>query len=228
MFVEPADGLELLIKPFHEEFETEIFKKEIKKGDTVLDLGAHIGYYTLLAARLVGAKGKVFAFEPEPTNFALLKKNIEINNYQNVIPVEKAVSNKNGKGRLYLKEKKTQNRIYDSQENDPFIEIETVKLEDYIKEKVDFIKMDIEGSEVMAAKGMTSLFQKNQQIKIMTEFYPRLIEKSGENPLEFLKLLKKCGFSLNKINSQDKKIEPIEDLEKTSEIEDHINLFCLK
>jgi len=43
MFVEPADGLELLIKPFHEEFETEIFKKEIKKGDTVLDLGAHIG-----------------------------------------------------------------------------------------------------------------------------------------------------------------------------------------
>jgi len=50
MFIEPADGLELLIKPFHEEFETEIFKKEIKKGDKVLDLGAHIGYYTLLAA----------------------------------------------------------------------------------------------------------------------------------------------------------------------------------
>lgn len=89
MFIEPADGLEFLIKPHHEEFETEIFKKEIKKGDTVLDLGAHIGYYTLLAAKLVGEKGKVFAFEPEPTNFALLKKNIKINNYQNVIPVQK-------------------------------------------------------------------------------------------------------------------------------------------
>lgn len=89
MFIEPADGLEFLIKPHHEEFETEIFKKEIKKGDTVLDLGAHIGYYTLLAAKLVGEKGKVFAFEPEPTNFALLKKNIKINNHQNVIPVQK-------------------------------------------------------------------------------------------------------------------------------------------
>ena len=135
MFLEPADGLEFLIKPTHEQFETEVFKKEIEKGDTVLDLGSHIGYYTLIAAELVGEKGKVFAFEPKPTNFVLLKKNIKINNYQNVIPVQKAVSNKNGKGRLYLKEKKTQNRIYDSQENDPFIETETVRLEDYIKER---------------------------------------------------------------------------------------------
>ena len=114
MFIETADGLDFLIKPTHEQFETEVFKKEIEKGDTVLDLGSHIGYYTLIAAELVGEKGKVFAFEPEPTNFVLLKKNIKINNYQNVIPVQKAVSNKNGKGRLYLKEKKTQNRIYDS------------------------------------------------------------------------------------------------------------------
>jgi len=228
MFIETADGLDFLIKPTHEQFETEVFKKEIEKGDTVLDLGSHIGYYTLIAAELVGEKGKVFAFEPEPTNFVLLKKNIKINNYQNVIPVQKAVSNKNGKGRLYLKEKKTQNRIYDSQENDPFIEIETVRLEDYIKERVDFIKMDIEGSEVMAINGMIALFQKNQQVKIMTEFYPALIKKSGENPLEFLKLLKKCGFSINKINDQEKKIEPIEDLEGISKIEDHINLFCLK
>jgi len=135
MFIETADGLDFLIKPTHEQFETEVFKKEIEKGDTVLDLGSHIGYYTLIAAELVGEKGKVFAFEPKPTNFVLLKKNIKINNYQNVIPVQKAVSNKNGKGRLYLKEKKTQNRIYDSQENDPFIEIETVRLEDYIKER---------------------------------------------------------------------------------------------
>ena len=228
MFVEPGDGLELLIKPSHEEFETEIFKKEIKKGNIVLDLGAHIGYYTLLAARLVGVKGKVFAFEPEPTNFALLKKNIEINNYQNVIPIQKAVSNENGKGRLYLKEKKTQNRIYDSQEKDPFIEIETIKLEDYIKEKVDFIKMDIEGSEAIATRGMIALFQKNQPMKMIIEFYPNLIKKSGEDPLEFLKLLKKYDFSLEKINSQDKKLEPVENLEEISKIEDHINLFCKK
>lgn len=228
MFIEPGDGLELLIKPTHEQYEVEFFKKEVKKGDTVLDLGAHIGYYTIFAAELVGAEGKVFAFEPEPNNFYLLKKNIEINNYRNVIPVQKAVSDKTGKGRLYLKEKKTQNRIYDSQEKDPFIEIETVKLDDYIEEKIDFIKMDIEGSEMGAVRGMVALLKKNQRVKIMTEFYPALIKKSGENPLDLLKLFKKCGFLINKINDEEKKIEPINYLEEISEIEGHINLFCFK
>lgn len=111
MFLETADGLELLIKPIHEKFETEIFKKEIKKGDKVLDLGANIGYYTFLAAQLVGEKGKAFDFEPKPTNFSLLKMNIETNSYKNVITIQKAVSDKTGKGRLYLKKKKTQSRI---------------------------------------------------------------------------------------------------------------------
>ena len=72
---------------------TDVVTKEIQPGDTVLDLGANIGYFTLLFAKLVGNNGIVFAFEPEPQNIALLTKNIKINNYKNVTLVPKAVSN---------------------------------------------------------------------------------------------------------------------------------------
>lgn len=82
MFLDCKDSLNLSINNgIYEEFETNIVKEEIKKGDIVLEIGANIGYYTLIFAKLVGEKGKVFAFEPDPTNFALLKKNIEINGY---------------------------------------------------------------------------------------------------------------------------------------------------
>ncbi|MCG2725697.1 MAG: FkbM family methyltransferase [Elusimicrobia bacterium] len=104
MFLDPEDNLALSTCGVYagESFMTEFVKKVIKKGDIVLDLGAHIGYYTLIFAKLVGNEGKVIAFEPSPNNFALLKKNIGINGYKNVILKQKAVSNKNENIKLYL------------------------------------------------------------------------------------------------------------------------------
>ena len=86
----------------YENAETELFESHIKEGDVVMDIGANIGYYTLVAAKLVGANGKVYAFEPESINFSFLKKSVEINNYENVICEKKAVSNENGKLKLFL------------------------------------------------------------------------------------------------------------------------------
>jgi len=151
MFLDSKDSLNLSINGVYEPFETELVKKEIKKGDVVLDIGANIGYYTLIYAKLVGEEGKVFAFEPDPDNFALLKKNVEINGYRNVILAQKAVSNKTGKIRLYLSEvNKGDHRIYDSHDGRKSIEIETIRLDDYFKNynvRIDFIKMDVQGAE---------------------------------------------------------------------------------
>lgn len=91
MFLDSKDSLRLSIHGIYEPLETELAKKEVKKGNVVLDIGANIGYYTLIFAKLVGEDGKVFAFEPDPTNFALLKKNVEMNGYKNVMFVQKAV-----------------------------------------------------------------------------------------------------------------------------------------
>lgn len=236
MFLDPADTLTVFRKGIYEPATTKIFKKEIKKGDVALDIGAHIGYYTLLFAKLVGEKGKVYAFEPDSVNFDLLKKNVEINNYKNVILEKKAVSDKSGKSKLYLSEKDTSvHSIYDIHGNHKFTKVEFVRLDDYFKNyngKIDWIKIDIEGAELSALHGMTSLLEKNKNIKIITELATCCLEESGIRPEEYFKFLKENGFFIYNLNNDNKKIEAC-DINKllelyTLENRRCTNLLCLK
>jgi FkbM family methyltransferase len=206
-------------RPF-ELIETEIVNKEIKKGDAVIDIGANIGYYTLIFANLVGREGKVFAFEPSPDNFSLLQKNIEINGYQNVKLEQMAVSNKSGKTKLYLTSNPADNRIYDLHDNSNSVEVVTIKMDDYFSNyngKIDFIKMDIQGAEWAAIEGMPLLLEKNKNIKILTEFSPPLLKGFKIEPSEFLDLLLKHDFKIYNVNRQKMKLEAtnIDELLKT-------------
>jgi predicted methyltransferase len=83
----------------HDQYEPEtsaLMKRIIREGMTVFDLGAHVGYYTLLAAEQVGVTGHVFAFEPDPENYAVLIKNVELNGYKNVTFINMAISDMSG------------------------------------------------------------------------------------------------------------------------------------
>jgi FkbM family methyltransferase len=223
-----------LILGVYEPLETEIVKREVKKGDTVLDLGANIGYYTLILARLVGEGGKVYAFEPDTTNFSWLEKNVEINGYKNVVLVPKAVSNKTGKARLYLsKDNRADHSIYDAHDGRQYIEIEAVRLDDYFKNydgKIDFIKMDIQGAEGEALRGMSELLR-NNNVKMLMEFSPSGLERSGMKPEECLKLVTGLGFRLYEIVGREKEMKPVnipELLERfTKEEKKRTNLWCL-
>jgi len=184
-----------------EELTTHMFKKVVKEGDVVVDLGANLGYYTLLAARLVGQKGKVYAFEPEPINYSLLLKNIELNGYDNIVAVQKAVSNLAGKVRLFLDSKDTgAHTIYQHGDQREGVEIESVTLDEFLKDKgyrVDVIKMDIEGAEMAAFTGMERIIRENDKLKIFIEFYFPGIRRSGSSPEEFARrLLEKDQFSV--------------------------------
>ena len=81
---------------------TGLLQRVIEPGMVVVDVGAHVGYYALLAAKRVGPQGKVYAFEPDPTNYALLLKNIELNGYRNILTTGEAVSDRVGTATLYL------------------------------------------------------------------------------------------------------------------------------
>ncbi len=214
MFLDSKDILELSINGIYEPLATDLVRKAVKGGDVVFDIGANIGYYTLIFAKVVGERGKVFAFEPDPQNFALLRKNVEINGYHNVVLVRKAISNKTGRAKLYLCEENTaDHRIYDSGDGRASIAIDAIRLCDFLKDydgRVDMIKMDIEGAEAGAIEGMSALFESTKDISIITEFWPFGLKKCGSEPAALLTSLVEHGFDLYEINEHEQKIERAE------------------
>ena len=235
----------------HEEATTNLFKKAVREKDIIVDLGANIGYFTLLAARLTGKEGKVYSFEPEPKNYSYLIKNIKLNNYDNVLAMQEAVSDKNGRIKLYICEHDTghhtinqyggiKNYKPNTDNKEIFIEIDTVTLDDFLRDKektVDVIKMDIEGAEMLALSGMEQTIKQNQNIKMFIEFFPLLIKKMGDSPEEFIgKLLKDYGFSVfvigkdyNAHNQGLLRINKIDEVMNLCKNEnDHVNLFLKK
>jgi FkbM family methyltransferase len=158
----------------------------------------------LLAARKVGPNGKVITFEPEPNNFHLLSLNIKLNHYDNVIAIQKAVSNEESTANLYIGDSSTHSIIKNyntSQNNDP-ITVETVNLDRFKGiEKIKLIKMDIEGAELRALQGMLELIKENEDLIIISEFNPSLLSQSGCSPKEYLSLIDTCGFKIKVIES---------------------------
>ncbi len=237
MFTQNNDGLALSIFKIYEPNQTEIVKKYVHEGDIVIDIGAHVGYYTLLMAQLVGENGKVYSFEPDPVNFQLLKKSVEINGFENVVLIQKAVSNITDKVKLFLGDNDSAiNRIYDAKLGDAkeSIDVESIRIDEYFKENdelVNFIKIDSEGSEVKIINGMKQFLSRNQELVMMTEFFPFLIKKSGDEPNQYLKSLEKSGFSLYNIldkNEKTNKINSENFLESGINSQYCTNLLCIK
>lgn len=235
LFLDSNDSQRFSTKEAYEPFETELLKKLIHKGEVVLDIGANIGYYTLLFAGLVGQEGKVYAFEPYPANFSLLKRNIRANGFPGVTAVPRAVSRQTGEGRLYLSRvNHGDHRLYDSGDGRKSIEVETVALDDFFKdseEKIDWIKMDIQGAEGGAIQGMPLLLQRNETLKIVTEFWPFGLQHFGTDPQRYLQLLREHGFHLWNIDEEKMKLEPVsipQLLEVYGPPAKFTNLLCLR
>lgn len=214
MYLDAADSLQLSINGVYEKFEGDFLMGLIKDGDVIVDVGANIGYYTLQFARKVGPKGHVFAFEPDPENFATLSKNIKLNGYQNVTLVQKAVSDKTQKLKLYYSEDhKGDHRTYASEDNRRSFEIEAISLDDYFATNptsINLIKMDIQGFEYYALKGMVSVFANHPNLILASEFWPYGLKQAGADPKALLELLISSGFKVSELSEAHKTLIPIE------------------
>jgi hypothetical protein len=152
------------------EYEAEMrwFLAKMKEGDLFVDVGANIGVYALHAARRVGEKGKVFAFEPTPETFSDLQKNVQSNRCLNVICEKIALANQNGEGCLVECGRAASNRIslLPLAGNHETISIRT--LDDYCQtnmiRRVDFIKVDIEGGEADFFSGGIKTLKKDKPV----------------------------------------------------------------
>jgi len=163
----------------------DLVKAELKPGDVVADVGAHIGYYSLLFSRLVGPQGNVFSFEPVPQNFAFLTENLRLNSCSNVEPVNRAVL-----------DRQTQIRI-DLPEDDPLpigvsfvtpsdkgsVLVDSVSLDDYLLAKtgrVDFLKVDAECAEDLVLVGARHLIDRDHpRILMEVHHFDSDRDKSG-------------------------------------------------
>lgn len=194
-------------------FETKLMKKRIKRGMVIFDIGANIGYYSLILARFVGETGKVYAFEPDPENYRLLVKNIKTNGYKNIIAIQKAVSNKAGTINFYLSEEhRGDHRLYDSGDSRRVIKVKATTIDRFSNGKInpDVIKVDVQGAEFLVLLGMKKTIKRNKKIRIFCEFWPSSIRKTGYSPKDFLSYIKKQGFKLKLINEKKATIEEVD------------------
>jgi len=181
-------------------------KQEVRPGQTVLDVGANLGYYTLLFARAVGVSGRVFAFEPVEDNVKLLEQNIELNGYRNVTVIRKAVIDTTGLGQMFLSTSCCGNHtLFAPEENSSSVRVETISLDEYFHEyrgRIDFVKIDAEGAEGRIVRGMHFLLNENRHMKIVIEYWPFGLKKSGIPPREFLGFLARHEFELYRIDER--------------------------
>jgi len=189
-----------LIAGIYEKELTSVFTKLIKKGMNIVDIGAHIGYYTLLASRLVGPNGKVFAFEPDPVNLIYLKTNISINNCSNVIITSKAVFRKNGEAYLLIQPDHSTNYLSRfPKDKEGAFKVPTVTLDVFFGmlgwPRVDLIKADVEGSEVAVLEGMTELSRRNPHLCIILECNPKALKRAGYSTDSLITSLKNLGYN---------------------------------
>jgi len=231
-----AAGIGLLMDSY-EEGSAHIFKNLIEEGMCVVDIGAHIGYYTLIAAEKVGDSGRVYAFEPELVNYKWLLKNIEMNGYRNVTPVPKSISDRSGSLKLYLGKTTGTHSICPWQEmGKESVVVDTTTLDDFLSAEdwpsIDIIKMDIEGAETLALNGMKQLLKRQKTLTILIEFNPYRIKANAESPLDFLQMLKANGFLLHAISEKDTQPEPLISQDLSYFVEglrgDNVNLLCCK
>ncbi len=220
----------------YEPHETKLFREKVKEGMTVIDIGANIGYYTLIAHHNVGTNGRVISFEPDKENFALLSKTVQENGGMNVTLQNVALSNTKGSARLYLSDaNKGDHRMYVCDEARPFIEVPTSLLDEYCQQNeirnIDFIKMDVQGAEWMVLQGMKCILRESANVQLLTEFWPEGITKSGGNPLQYLNELQGVGLSIFSINKRTGVLDEVTDFEllvKTLSGRNYANLYCIK
>ena len=220
-----AVGRKLFFEHIWEPYESALFLKQLHAGMNVLDIGAHIGYYALHAARAVGKTGHVFAFEPAPENFALLSENVRLNHLQKILTVENlAVSDRAQTLVMSLSNTNTgDHRIYATNQDDDALfnknaprathQVQAIAMDEYLKTKnvarIDVIKMDVQGAEMQVLRGMCETLRANPNVILFFEYWQFGLQGNGtpiQAPLEFLE--QEVGMQLFYINSETERVEP--------------------
>ena len=190
-------------KVYADRAERQLLRRILFAGAVVVDAGANIGIYSQFLSRCVGPTGVVHSFEPSPDNFKRLRA--ATRKLSNVRLSQAAVGEHSGNSELYLSDKlNVDHRAYmadgDSRHTVP---IEMVALDDYFKpgERVDLIKMDIQGYELHALRGANRVLVDNPDVMLLLEFWPYGLKQAGTNSVDLIAALEQKGMVIRQVSS---------------------------
>lgn len=205
---DPYVGQPILRERRYEPNVTDCIKKRLRKGMTLLDVGANIGWFTLTGAVSCGESGKVFAIEPSQTNLQLLYRSLAANRFTNVTVFPYAASDSNRFFQLSTAFSNAAVRATRETAEGATL-VQAARIDELLgdRQNVDLIKIDIEGHEPAALRGMRRLLERCHPV-IASEFSPKAIREGlGENPEDFLASLRSLGYRLSVIESNGNELE---------------------
>ncbi|MDY7012622.1 MAG: FkbM family methyltransferase [Cyanobacteriota bacterium] len=197
----------LLKRRRHYNFEKLAFLNLVQNGDVVVEAGANRGYYTLLFSHLAGKNGQVHAFEPVPPTFQRLSQSLaRYQVFDNIYPNNVAVGDSQKKVKMYQPDDDDgqsalvihSHGSWNNRKTLNHYECELIKLDDYARErcfnKLDFIKCDIEGAELLFLRGAVETLERYHPI-LYLEICDRWTQDFGYNPQEIVEFLRPLGYS---------------------------------
>ncbi len=215
MYVDTRDlslSPHILIDGYWEKWITNVFLEHVKQGMNIVDIGANIGYYSLIGAQKIGNKGHLICFEANPELAEILFNNLQINGYSSYSIVEsKAVYSENtlidfnickknlGSSSLWINDE----ILAPFNDTTQKITVEAVTLDTYFDKisQVNFLKIDAEGAEPFILKGAKNIIANNPDIIILMEFSPLIIRNAYSSIEDFYRELKEYGFKIKRINT---------------------------
>jgi FkbM family methyltransferase len=171
---------------------------------TVVDIGAHVGYYTILAGRRVGRRGRVIAIEPDPVNHALLRANLQRNAIRNVETHELVAWDRGGSVTLARDPTGNtgDNRVGGSYPERQTLPVASIALDEILENRdVHAVKIDAQGTDHVAVHGMERMLRRCQPV-MFVEFWPDGIEAFGDDPLDVAGYYQRLGFRMSLLGAQ--------------------------
>jgi FkbM family methyltransferase len=200
---------------------TNWFHDILRPGQVFVDVGANVGYYTLLASRLVGDGGHIFAIEAHPRMAELLSRNVIINGRHNVSTWQRAAWSQSETLKFHARRHFASNSSAGSlgdrdlellHDDEEVLEVQAVQLDEILADapRVDLIKIDVEGSEVQVVTGLAETLASNPEVTVMFEWSPGQLEMVGNSPATLLEIMRDQGFSFRLM---EQGLAPISDTE---------------
>lgn len=222
LYVDAADfslGRQLLDTASYESQWTAWMKGAVQSGMCAVDVGANIGYYSILLGRAVGSTGRVLSFEPEPYNYSILSRNVRHNDLDGrVTPVPAALADKPGKSQLFMDRRffgvhslSGENRISGGRQS--VVDVDVVTLDDAVEahgltDRVNFLKIDAQGAEGMILAGATRLLAQ-PHLTLLMEIWPHGLRNCGSSIDGVFGVLTAAGMTPHQVNKKSPTLKPI-------------------